>query len=61
MKLTLRVIAWLVLSCTHVLGSIEICGATYVAYIIGFIGTVILYERFAVSYTHLTLPTILLV
>ncbi|GIS84379.1 MAG: hypothetical protein CM1200mP16_06790 [Nitrospina sp.] len=26
MKLTLRVIAWLVLSCTHVLGSIEICG-----------------------------------
>ena len=49
MKLTLRVIAWLVLSCTHVLGSIEIFGANYVAYIIGFIGTVILYERFVMA------------
>ena len=49
MKLTLRVIAWLVLSCTHVLGSIEILGANYFAYIFGFIGTVILYERFVMA------------
>ena len=49
MKLTFRVIAWLVLSCTHVLGSIEILGANYFAYIVGFLGAVILYERFAMA------------
>ena len=49
MKLTLRVIAWLVLSCTHVLGSIEIFGPNYLAYIVGFLGTVIVYECFVMA------------
>ena len=45
MKITFRVIAWMVLSCTHVMGSVEIIGDNYVAYAFGFIGVVILYER----------------
>ena len=49
MKLTFRVIALLVLSCPHVLGSIEILGANYFAYIVGFLGAVILYERFVMA------------
>ena len=49
MKLTFRILAWVILSATHVLGSIEILGANYLAYILGFIGTVILYERFAMT------------
>jgi hypothetical protein len=45
MKITFRVIAWMVLSCTHVIGSVEILDDNYVAYAFGFIGVVILYER----------------
>jgi hypothetical protein len=45
MKITFRVIAWVVLSCTHVMGSVEIIGDNYIAYPFGFIGVVILYER----------------
>ena len=45
MKITFRVIAWTVLSCTHFLGSVEILGDNYFAYAFGFIGVVILYER----------------
>ena len=45
MKITFRVIAWTVLSCTHVMGSVEILGDDYVAYAFGFNGVVILYER----------------
>ena len=44
MKLTLRIIAWMVLTCTHVMGSIDIVGDNYVAYIFGFLGATILYE-----------------
>ena len=49
MKITFRVIAWMVLSCTHVMGSVEILGDNYVAYVFGFIGVVILYERLLMS------------
>ena len=49
MKLTFRVIAWVVLSCTHVMGSIAIFDANYIAYILGFVGAVILYERLLMS------------
>ena len=49
MKITFRVIAWMVLSCTHVVGSVEILGDNYVAYVFGFIGVVILYERSLMS------------
>ena len=49
MKLTFRVIAWMVLSFTHIVGSIEIFGPNYFAYIVGFLGTVILYERFVMA------------
>jgi hypothetical protein len=45
MKITFRIIAWMVLSFTHVMGSVEILGDNYVAYAFGFIGVVILYER----------------
>ena len=44
MKLTLRIIAWMILTCTHVMGSIDIVGDNYVAYIFGFLGAIILYE-----------------
>ena len=49
MKITFRVIAWTVLSCTHAMGSVEILGDNYVAYAFGFIGVVILYERLLMS------------
>jgi len=49
MKITFRVIAWMVLSCTHFMGSVEIIGDSYVAYAFGFIGVVILYERLLMS------------
>jgi hypothetical protein len=45
MKITFRVLAWMVLSCTHVMGSVEILGDNFFAYAFGFIGVVILYER----------------
>ena len=45
MKITFSAIAWMVLSCTHVMGSVEIIGDNYLAYAFGFIGVVILYER----------------
>ena len=45
MKLTIRIIAWMILTCTHVMGSIDIAGDNYVAYIFGFLGAFILYER----------------
>jgi hypothetical protein len=45
MKITFRIIAWIVLSCTHVMGSVELIGDNYLAYAFGFIGVVILYER----------------
>jgi hypothetical protein len=45
MKITIRVIAWIILSCTHIMGSAEIFGENYIAYLFGFIGTIILYER----------------
>ena len=45
MKLTLRILAWVVLSSTHSMGAIAIIGPSYVAYFLGFIGVVILYER----------------
>ena len=45
MKLTFCISAWMVLSGTHVIGVIAIIGPTYVAYILGFIGVVVLYER----------------
>ena len=38
MKLTFRIIAWVVLSFTHVMGSIAIFDANYIAYILGFVG-----------------------
>jgi hypothetical protein len=49
MKITFCVIAWMVLSCTHVMGAVEILGDNYVAYAFGFIGVVILYERLLMS------------
>ena len=49
MKITFRIIAWIVLSCTHVMGSVEILGDNYVAYTFGFIGVLILYERLLMS------------
>ena len=45
MKITFRIIAWMVLSCTHVMGSVELIGDNYLADAFGFIGVVILYER----------------
>jgi hypothetical protein len=45
MKITFRVIAWMGLSCTNVMGSVEIIGDNYLAYAFGFVGVVILYER----------------
>jgi hypothetical protein len=45
MKITFRIIAWMVLSSTHVMGSVELIGDNYLAYAFGFIGVVILYER----------------
>jgi hypothetical protein len=45
MKLTFRIAAWVVLSSTHTMGAIAIIGPSYVAYALGFIGVVILYER----------------
>ena len=45
MKITFRIIAWMVLSCTRVMGSVELIGDNYLAYAFGFIGVVILYER----------------
>jgi hypothetical protein len=49
MKIIFRVIAWMVLSFTHVMGSVEILGDNYVAYPFGFIGVIILYERLLMS------------
>ena len=49
MKITFRVITWMFLSCTHVMGSVEILGDNYVAYAFGFIGVVILYELLLMS------------
>ena len=49
MKITFRVLAWMVLSCTHVMGSVEILGDNYVAYAFSFIGVLILYERLLMS------------
>ena len=49
MKITFRVIAWMVLSCTHVMGAVEILGDNYVAYAFGFIGVVLLYELLLMS------------
>ena len=49
MKLTFRIIAWGILSYTHVMGSIAIFDANYIAYILGFVGVVILYERLLMS------------
>jgi hypothetical protein len=49
MKIIFRIIALMVLSCTHVMGSLEILGDNYVAYAFGFIGVVILYERLLMS------------
>ena len=45
MKITFRIIAWMVLSFTHVMGSIEIIGDNNIAYTVGFFGAIILYER----------------
>lgn len=45
MKITFRIIAWLAISFTHVMGSIEIIGDNNIAYIFGFFGVVLLYER----------------
>jgi hypothetical protein len=45
MKLTFRIAAWIVLSSTHTMGAIAIIGPSYVAYTLGFIGVVVLYER----------------
>ncbi|MBT4260293.1 MAG: hypothetical protein HOD90_10345 [Nitrospina sp.] len=49
MKLTFRIIAWVALSFTHVIGSIQIFDTNYIAYILGFVGVVILYERLLMS------------
>lgn len=45
MKLTFRVAAWVALSSTHTIGAITIIGSGYVAYALGIIGVVVLYER----------------
>jgi hypothetical protein len=49
MKLTFRIAAWMVLSSTHTMGAIAIIGPSYVAYTLGFIGVVVLYERLLIA------------
>jgi hypothetical protein len=49
MKLIFRIIVWVVLSGTHILGSIEFLGANYLAGIFIFIGKMMLYGPFLVA------------